>query len=116
MKATEFEFTSGERIYRTYLINDKWRVTMTENDQFFDRDQSREFLVDSEGNFKWSDMARWRVNVQSMDSLFDEEEGDPREADKYQLAEFDSPEEAQEEVAWFWIREDHKRKDDDDWF
>lgn len=113
MKATEYEFTSDRRIYRTYLINGKWRVTMTENDEYFDREHSKEFMVNETGEFKWSDMPRWRTYMPNdPDDPFEDDGGGSEETAKYKLAEFDTPEEAQEEVAWYWIHENHDKKDD----
>lgn len=114
MKATEFEFTQGNRTYRTYELNGRWRVTMCESAGYFDRDQARILQRDG-GGFKWSDLPLWRLLYTEE---YASEDTDPNESatgsagaqevnvPDVEIAEFDSADEARDEVVLLWIVEE----------
>jgi hypothetical protein len=105
---TEYEFKYDNSVFRTFLINGEWHVTVTHGAEYFDRHQSYQLLVDSDGNFTWSSLPYWRS---SLNEEYEYSE-DSNKKDQRKPAAFDSANDARDNVVLYLIA---FAQDDDVW-
>jgi hypothetical protein len=130
LKPTEFEFNYNNSVFRTFLVDTKWQVTVTHGADYFDRHQSFQLLKDANGKLSWSTMPYWRAAIAEQydqsDDLDDLMSGGPggmtvgqianqdeKEPDTRVPASFDSAEEARSQVVLYLIA--FARDHDDIW-